>query len=226
MGRPKGNVEKSYVSIRMADELIDAIEKFSAERGQTRTDTILNALSFYLTSKECLNCGTLNPASGLHCSECGYSLISDDAVKLLLEVLGEIDLNDFIHNPELQDDELVRDFKTLQEAGYKPIIIPTISRTNGHRTVYLIEVGFCTKEGFRVRRSEDFSSGEFGSIVPGSVLASVLKDKEVADGLQNLDKASPEDIAALKEKIKTVGFEREDAAWIDVAEMIDMMERK
>ena len=226
MGRPKGNIDKSYVSIRMADNLVDVIEKFSAERKQTRTDTILNALSLYLTSKECLNCGTLNSEAGLHCSKCGCPLISDAAIKLLLETLGEIDLNNFMRNPELQDDEVVRDFKTLQKAGYKPLIIPTISRTNGHDTVYLIEVGFCTKEGFRVRTSEDFSSGEFGSIVPGSVLASVLKDKEVAEGLQNLDKASPEEIAALKEKIKQVGFERENAEWIDVADMLKKMERK
>lgn len=226
MGRPKGNVEKSYVSVRMADELVDAIEIFSAERRQTRTDTILNALSFYLTSKECLNCGTLNAASGIHCSACGYSLISDDAVKFLLEVLGEIDLNDFIHNPEFQNDADIKEFKTLLKAGYKPIIIPTISRSNGHSTVYLIEIGFCTKEGFRVSRSEDFSSSEFGSIVPGSVLASVLRDKDVAEGLQNLDKASPEEIAALKEKIKTVGFERDAGVWLDVEKMIDMMERE
>ncbi|MBQ0106702.1 MAG: hypothetical protein KBS37_02135, partial [Methanocorpusculum sp.] len=94
-------------------------------------------------------------------------------------------------------------------------------------TVYLIECGFTTKEGFRIRTTESFlESGVFGSIVPGPVLASALKNKEVAEGLQNLDKISPEEIAALKEKIKQVGFKKEKTEWIDVADMLKKMERK
>lgn len=221
------NTDAVLVTGRISKEETKLLDIFADNHGISRSQAVADAVKYYISCNECIECGTLNPASGLHCSKCGCSLISDTAINLLLETLGEIELNNFMRDPELQDDEVVRDFKTLQKAGYKPLIIPTILRKNNHSTVYLIECGFTTKEGFRIRTTESFlESGVFGSIVPGSVLASALKDKEVAEGLQNLDKISPEEIAALKEKIKQVGFEKENTEWIDVAEMLKKMERK
>ena len=85
MARPKGSVNKSYVGLRMNDDLIKKVDDFGKNWGLLRSNIVNDAVEHYVNSKPCIICGTMNPSEGKHCAVCGSELFSYEDIEKKIE---------------------------------------------------------------------------------------------------------------------------------------------
>ena len=81
MARPKKYAESESFGVRFPVDLLSQLSAYANARQKTRSEVVVNAVSHYVHSKQCVLCGAINPEEGNHCAVCGAELFPYDDVK-------------------------------------------------------------------------------------------------------------------------------------------------
>lgn len=152
MARPKSDISKSYVGLRVDNEIISEVDKLAEKKGMSRSQIVVDAitsyLDFYIHSKECLLCGAVNPGEGKKCAVCGSRLFNDEDIEYIMANLmfeysaNNIHLKNLIEcNYEGSSELLLKYLKS-----YSPLLKFKIDRTEGN-TNYVVSLSFYDKDG-------------------------------------------------------------------------------
>ena len=122
---------KEQISLRIDNDLLEKLDKYSESRGLYRTTAINLSVSNLISSKECILCGTENPGVGKRCSVCGAPLFDDAQI---LYGLGELSyystyLDDGDEGAAIRGPYLPHNLcETYIESGLKIEFVPHINR--------------------------------------------------------------------------------------------------
>ena len=101
MGRPKKDIDTEAIGVRITKTLLSKLDEYAKVHAITRSAAAAQGIKLIVNSKECINCGTLNPSVGVNCAKCGTPLYDDvEIIAAMTSILGIVSGGYIVDNKE------------------------------------------------------------------------------------------------------------------------------